>query len=72
MANAIVLQSFVFKKENRSKINLAKQKQEVSMVRRSMLDAVTAQERLTVPFRFKWLKFKTGFFGLVLKRGVTQ
>jgi len=70
MSNAIVIQSFVFKKEKRSKINLATQKQEVSMIRRSMLDAVTAKQRMSIPFSYTWLKFKTGFFGLTLKRGV--
>jgi hypothetical protein len=54
----------------RSKINLALKKKEFSMViKRSLLDAVTAKERLKVPFRYLWLKFKTGFFGLTLLKG---
>ena len=70
MGKAIVLQSNVFIKPKRSKIKLAQKKQEVSMVKRSLLDVVTATERLKIPFSYKWLKFKTGFLGLILKKGV--
>ncbi len=70
MSNAILIQSIRFTKGKRNKFNLAIKKQEVSMIRRSKLDAVTAQERLSTPFRYRWLKFTTGFFGLTLQKGV--
>ena len=72
MANAIVANEWSFTKKKRSKLSLASKKQEVSpMVRRSLLDVVTSKERLSIPFKFRWLKFKTGFFGLVIRKGVT-
>ena len=71
MANAIVIHSLVLKKEDRSKIKLAMKKQEVSMDKK-LLDYVTPKQRMKIPFAYKWLKFKTGFLGLVLARGVTR
>lgn len=71
MSTAIVTNDTRFTKEKRGKINLATQKKEFSMVRnRSLLDAVTAKQRLSTPFSYTWLKFKTGFFGLTLLKGV--
>lgn len=72
MATAILTNVPRFTSANRSKINLATQKKEFSMVKnRPMLDIVKPKERMSIPFSYKWLKFKTGFFGLVLRKGVT-
>jgi len=70
MAYAIVSHGIVLKKGTKRKINLATKKQEVSMDQ-WMLDVVTAEQRMTVPFRFKLYKFKTWFFGMFSFKGVT-
>jgi hypothetical protein len=71
MSARIVTKKVSVAKRERSKIKLANQKKELSMVRnKPLLDVVTAKKRMKVPFSFKWLKFKVGFFGLVLQKGV--
>lgn len=35
-------------------------------------DIVSSKQRLSIPFSYKWLKLKTGFFGLVLARGIIK
>ena len=72
MATAILTNDVGLKKGFRSKIKRLNEKKEFSMKKRkgSTSDIVSAKERLSTPFRYKWLKFKTGFFGLVLQRGV--
>lgn len=73
MANAIVTNVLGFTTHNRSKIYLTKQKKEFSMVNgRSLLDHVSPRQRKATPFSYRWLKFKTGFLGLVLLRGNVQ
>lgn len=72
MRTAIVTNAPRFTSVKRSKINLAKQKKEFSMVKyRPMLDIVTAKERLSIPFAYRWLRFKTAILAKVLLRGVT-
>lgn len=71
MSTAILTTNLGLTNRERSKIKLAIRKKELSMVRnRSLLDVVTAKQRMKVPFSYSWLKFKTGFFGLVLQKGV--
>jgi hypothetical protein len=72
MANAIIANEFGFRKIKGSKIALATKEKEFSMARSLLLDTVTPAQRMSIPFRFHWLKFKTGFFGLTLKRGIIQ
>lgn len=69
MANAIITIDRSFTSENRSKIQLVPQNKEIFMAWSQLRDVVTAKERLRTPFAFRWLKFKTGFFGRVLKKG---
>lgn len=33
-------------------------------------DRITAKQRLKIPLGYRWLKFKTAFLGLTLKRGI--
>lgn len=67
MATMILTNVF---KEKKSKIKLIARKKEFSMVRHNpIIDCVSARQRMRVPFRYRWLKFKTGFFGLVIKKG---
>lgn len=65
MANAIIL-------SQTGKIKVAHILKELPMARSHMFDHVRPEQRLSIPFRFRWLKFKTGFFGLVLKKGGVQ
>lgn len=68
MATAILTNVLGFTNLKRSKIHLATKKKEFSMVNtRSVFDCVSAKERMRIPFSYKWLKFKTKYFGL--KRG---
>lgn len=68
MANLIIANDWSFTKRKGSKIGLANQKQEVSiMVRRSLLDTITPAQRLAIPFKYRWLKFKMVIFGSLIK-----
>lgn len=70
MAVTIVIKDRVFTKVNKSKIGSLLKDKGYPMKSSMMRDIVTPVTRLTVPFRFRWLKFKTVFFGLVIQKGV--
>lgn len=71
MRTAILTNASRFTSGKRSKISLASQKKEFSMVnKRSMLDVVTAKQRLSVPFKYRLLCLKNAILGLILNVGV--
>lgn len=76
MAVEIIVNKCINSKKNsdkNSKIALAIPEKDFYMGKNTvMLDAVSAKQRVRVPFRYLWLKFITGFFGLTLKKGVTR
>lgn len=74
MATAILTNELGLTKYFSATIEVPRRKREFSMMKRSpiIIDAVSAKERLKTPFSYKWLKFKTGFFGLVLMRGAAH
>lgn len=72
MAVAIVPNEHGFAKQKKGKISLVSLEKGLFMARSQLLDVITPKQRKSVPFRFYWLKFKTGFFGLTLKRGLVS
>lgn len=72
MADAIIANQEIYTKQNSSIIiNQNLHDKEVCMQRPSLIikDAIKAKSRIKKPLKFHWLKFKTSFFGLVIKKG---
>ena len=66
MATAILTNEVRLTKRFRDTIESPIRKKEFSMInrRRLSIDAISAKERLSVPFSYKWLKFETYFLGI--------
>jgi hypothetical protein len=74
MINAILTKDIRLSKPFNARIEFILRKKEFCMLKNlsPILDIISAKERLRIPFSYKWLKFKVGFFGLVLHRGVIK
>jgi hypothetical protein len=66
MAIAILTNEVRLTKRFSDTIVVPIKKKEFSIMKLSRVprDAVSAKERLSVPFSYKWLKFKTYFLGI--------
>jgi len=71
MATAILTNDVRFTKAFSGTIEGRNWKKDFSMSKRrpSIYDQVSAKERLTTPFSYRWLKFKIKFFGLAAMTG---